>query len=390
MSTARRAGNGDGSKPRQRPDGRWQINVAHTDADGVPKRHTVYGKTQKEAIANRKALVKRLDEGKPAKDAKATVAAVVETWIAGSLAASDRKPTTKAMYATLARKHIAGGSIGAVTLDKLKPSRVLLFVADLKNTGLSQSTVRSIYTVLRAVLDDAVRDKQLGSNPAAEVKRPTVDHHEAEFLTPAQVRGLLDAAQGSRYAPLFEFLVNTAMRRGEALALRWRDVNEDAGTLLVRGTMARMDGELTVTTPKTKHSRRVVPISPTVARLLKEQRQLQRVERLAAGSQWAGSDYVFMTELGAPCDPRNALRALKAAATKYNKDKASADRLPVVGLHTLRHSAASVMLTNGVPLKVVSDICGHSSVAITGDIYGHIAPEVSADAVAKLGAALSG
>lgn len=114
---------------------------------------------------------------------------------------------------------------------------------------------------LRAVLDDAVRDKQLGSNPAAEVKRPTVDHHEAEFLTPAQVRGLLDAAQGSRYAPLFEFLVNTAMRRGEALALRWRDVNEDAGTLLVRGTMARMDGELTVTTPKTKHSRRVAHLS---------------------------------------------------------------------------------------------------------------------------------
>jgi hypothetical protein len=90
---------------------------------------------------------------------------------------------------------------------------------------------------------------------------------------------------------------------------------------------------------------------------------------------------VFTTETGEPCDPRNALRAFKVAAARAG--------IPDAVLHTLRHSAASVMLTNGVPLKVVSEILGHSSIAITGDVYGHVSPDVSRDAVATLGAVLS-
>jgi integrase len=90
---------------------------------------------------------------------------------------------------------------------------------------------------------------------------------------------------------------------------------------------------------------------------------------------------VFTTEVGEPCDPRNALRAITVAAKKVGLDG--------VGLHTLRHSAASVMLTNGVPLKVVSEVLGHSSVAITGDVYGHVAPDIAADALDRLGGALS-
>jgi integrase len=108
----------------------------------------------------------------------------------------------------------------------------------------------------------------------------------------------------------------------------------------------------------------------------------QRAERLRAGSMWQPTPYVFTTELGEPCDPRNALRALKTAGKRA--------RLPSsVGLHTLRHSAASVMLSAGVPLKVVSEVFGHASVAITGDIYGHVSPEVSREALARLSDALS-
>lgn len=92
--------------------------------------------------------------------------------------------------------------------------------------------------------------------------------------------------------------------------------------------------------------------------------------------------YVLTTEFGDPCDPRNALRALKAAAKRAGLPSS-------VGLHTLRHSAASVMLSAGVPLKVVSEIFGHASVAITGDIYGHVSPEVSREALARLSNALS-
>jgi site-specific recombinase XerD len=125
-----------------------------------------------------------------------------------------------------------------------------------------------------------------------------------------------------------------------------------------------------------------VPLSRTTEKVLRDVRTRQRAERLMAGSVWQTTPYVLKTELGEPCDPRNALRALKAAAKRA--------KLPsTVGLHTLRHSAASVMLSAGVPLKVVSEVFGHASVAITGDIYGHVSPEVSREALTRLSDALS-
>ncbi|MGI8717952.1 MAG: tyrosine-type recombinase/integrase, partial [Lapillicoccus sp.] len=164
---------------------------------------------------------------------------------------------------------------------------------------------------------------------------------EAGHLTPAQVKCLLGQAQGSRYAPLFELLVNTGLRRGEALALRWSDVDFDKALIRVRGTLARVDGELVVTEPKTAKSKRVLHLSPTTARILQGVRVEQKKDRLKAGSVWVQTNYVFTTGSGQPCDPRNALRALKVAA-----DKAG---LAGVGLHTLRHSAATVMLIHGTP-----------------------------------------
>jgi integrase len=114
--------------------------------------------------------------------------------------------------------------------------------------------------------------------------------------------------------------------------------------------------------------------------VLREVHTSQAAERLTAGSAWRQTGYVFTTELGTPYEPRNALRALQAAATHAG--------LPDIGLHTLRHSAAAVMLVNGVPLKVVSEVLGHASIGITGDIYGHVSPDVSRKALTRLSEAL--
>jgi integrase len=177
-------------------------------------------------------------------------------------------------------------------------------------------------------------------------------------------------------------LVNTGLRRGEALALQWSDVDLKASTLRVRGTLARVNGKLEVTEPKTTKSKRVVPLSEVAVQTLLALRSEQAQERLGAGSRWHQTGFVFVTEFGEPCEPRNALRAFKAATKRAGLPSS-------VGLHTLRHSAASVMMATGVPLKIVSDILGHASVAITGDIYGHVSPDVSREAAAKLAAALS-
>jgi integrase len=382
VSTTKRRGNSEGSNPVQRSDGRWQVHIRHTDEDGSSRRHTVYGYTAKEARDKAAEVRARLRANLPAKDRKITLGEFTAEWIDSSLEASDRKATTKNLYSTMARTHIIGAKIGAKPLDKLRPSHIDAWTVELKSRGLAESSIRTAYTVLRAVLDTAVRDKAIAQNHAQAVRRPKVTGKEAAYLTPDQVRSLLVAAEGSRYAPLFALLVNSGLRRGEALALHWADIDFDAKLLRVRGTLARVDGELVVTETKTAKSRRVIPLSPTAEKVLRDLRTRQMAERLRAGSIWQPSPYVFTTELGEPCDPRNALRALKAAAKRAN--------LPsTVGLHTLRHSAASVMLSAGVPLKVVSELFGHASVAITGDVYGHVSPDVSREALTRLSDALA-
>jgi integrase len=174
--------------------------------------------------------------------------------------------------------------------------------------------------------------------------------------------------------------VQTGLRRGEALALQWSDVDLERHTLRVRGTLSRIDGALVVTEPKTAKSKRFVPMNAPAEQLLSAVHAAQEGERQRAGDAWHETGFVFTTEFGEPCDPRNAFRALQDAATRAG--------LPQAGLHTLRHPAASVMLTGGVPLKVVSDILGHSSIAITGDIYAHVCSDVARQAIDLLGDAL--
>lgn len=161
------------------------------------------------------------------------------------------------------------------------------------------------------------------------------------------------------------------------MALTWSDVDLDAAVLRVRGTLGRVAGELVVTEPKTAKSRRVLRLSPGVVALLRSHRKTQMAERIKAANVWHESGFVFTTENGQPVDPRNLLRALKAAAGRAGLDG--------VGVHTLRHSAASALLEQGIGLKTVSEMLGHSSVAITGDVYQHVsdgAAQAAADALA--------
>jgi hypothetical protein len=201
VSTAKRRDNHEGTVPRLRPDGRWQIDLRYL-SNGVGKRTTVYGKTQGQARAKAKALRKRLELGQPARDTTDTVGTFALEWITTALAASERKASTKAMYATLTRNHIASSALGGMPLGKATPRAVEGWLVELRARGLAESTVRIAYDILLAILETALRDGALGRNPVAAVKRPRVTRHEASYLTPDQVRAVLSAAEGTRYAPL--------------------------------------------------------------------------------------------------------------------------------------------------------------------------------------------
>ncbi len=206
--------------------------------------------------------------------------------------------------------------------------------------------------------------------------RPAVERREAKHLSAAEVAAVLKAAEDSRYYPALALIVATGLRKGEALALSWdRSVLDlDEGWLKVRRTVSRVDGELLFSEPKTTRSRRTVPLSAPVVAMLRRHKKAQTAEKLRAGDQWQNSAaLVFTTELGGPVDPRNLLRVAEAAAASAGVEG--------VGVHTLRHSAAVGWLEAGVHIKAVADLLGHSSIAVTGDVYGHTSDDTARAAV---------
>ncbi|WP_197377555.1 tyrosine-type recombinase/integrase [Mycolicibacterium baixiangningiae] len=376
----RKRANGEGSV-RQRANGRWEGRLSFLDpATGKRRSVSVYGGTAAECRRELKKVRDRIEGGQPVKDAPDTVGAWLARWRASSLAASDRKPTTKSLYDSLSRTHLERAAIGAKRLDRLKPSDVEAMIVALRAKGLSDSTVRQVYTVLRQALDVAVRDGLLASNPVAKVKRPTVARKEATYLSPADVSRLLDAARSMRYYLAVLLMAATGLRRGEVCGLAWSDVDLSKGELRVRHTLSRVDGHLVLTGPKTDRSRRRVPLHAGVVTELKAWRKQQVAERLAAGDQWTDTGVVFCTELGTMVDPRNLLRTVELAAKKAKIEK--------VGAHTMRHSAAVAWLESGVHIKAAADLLGHSSISITGDLYGHTSDDMARSAVDGLGAAL--
>lgn len=360
-------------------DGIWTASLSYRDAQSESKRRVVYGKTQAEARSKLRDVRQRLDVGAPVKDAKTTVAAWLADWTAKALLASDRKQATRDLYATVARVHLVP-TLGHLALDRLRPSDVEALVVAKRQEGLSGSTVRTIYTVLRAALDVAVRDGLVRTNVAAAVKRPVAERREAVYLDAAQAQRLLEALAGERLEPLFRFLLGTGLRRGEALALRWADVELEAAVVRVRGTLGRTSTGLAVGEPKTEKSRRTVTLPRSSVEALRAQRVRQVEDQVRAGRSWSDEGFVFTTEVGTLLEPRNVLRRFQQLAAKAGLEGA--------GLHTLRHSAASFLLAAGTHTKVVQEHLGHSSYAITADIYSHVAPAQAREAADRLDAAL--
>ncbi|MDO3636014.1 tyrosine-type recombinase/integrase [Mycolicibacterium arseniciresistens] len=388
--------NGEGSIYKRVRDGkvvRYEGAISYTADDGKTKRHVVYGRTRAEVREKLKQVRDRLEQGAPVKDATRTVGDWLKHWRATTLAASDRKESTRALYENLSRRHLEAAPFGAIRLDKLRPSDVEALVlamraktrapaegSDEPARALSDSTIRQTYTVLRAGLDGAVRDGLLARNPAAAVRRPGVARTEAKHLDAGDVSAVLRAAQPSRYHAALVLIAATGLRKGEALALRWDCVDLEDGALRVAATIGRVGNRLVISEPKTARSRRTVPLSPAVVAMLGKHRTAQKADRLRAGDQWQDSGLVFTTEFGGPVDPRNLLRVVEVAA--------KAAGVEGIGVHTLRHSAAVAWLERGVHIKAVADLLGHSSIAITGDVYGHTSDDTARSAIDGLSGAL--
>jgi integrase len=381
----RKRSNGEGSIYR-RKDGKWCAAITAEspcpdDPMIIEKRRIVfYGDTRREALAKLEEAKVKAQAGAPVRDSTATVAQWLERWRLTSLPASDRRPNTKALYDSVCRNHLQPPPFGSVQLGRLRPSDVSALVLLLRKKKLADSTINRIYRILRVALDDGVADGLLARNPAAQMKPPPDPKAEARCLTLAEAQSLVAAAAKSRYYSLLAFIACTGVRKGEALALRWDDVDFMNGLVRIRGTLSRRDGQLVVDEPKTQKSRRTLKLAAGVVDLLAKHKETQEADAARAANLWHETGFVFTTRLGKPVDPRNALRALKQAETGAE--------LTDVTVHTLRHTAATIWLEQGTHMKAVSALLGHADTRVTADTYAHLTDHVAAAAMDGISTAL--
>ncbi len=172
------------------------------------------------------------------------------------------------------------------------------------------------------------------------------------------------------------------LRRGEALGLRWTDVDLDTSTLKVRTSLQRVDGRLQLVEPKTARSRRTIALPQSAIIALRHHRVRQLQERLLAGQRWHDTGMVFTTTIGTPLDPRNVYRHFQRALAEAG--------LPQKRFHDLRHTCATLLLAQGVHPRGVMDILGHSQIALTMDTYSHVIPALQREAAGRMDALLAG
>jgi integrase len=276
--------------------------------------------------------------------------------------------------------------LGHHRLSKLAPQHVRAFLKRKLEDGLSPRTVQLSLVILRRSLGQAVKDGLTGRNVAKLVDGPRVRHFEGQTLSPEDARALLDAAKGERFEALYTAALAVGLRMGEALGLRWQDVNLDRRSLTVNRILERIGrghgSTLQLVEPKTSRSRRTVNLSEAAVRALRAHKVRQLEERLAAGLRWQDSGLVFPNSLGKPLDPHELHNGFKALLTKAG--------LPNIRFHDLRHSAASLMLAQGIPLRSIQDILGHSSIALTANLYAHVGEQLRREAADAMDAVLAG
>ncbi len=186
----------------------------------------------------------------------------------------------------------------------------------------------------------------------------------------------------------------SGLRRGEALGLEWSAVTLDAGELSIRRARVMAAGRVVVSTPKTERSRRTVYIDPGTVAVLRDHAARQADDCRKAGEGWTECGLVFTRQDGQPLGPRWVSRLFERAVDSYNrtrlqKDGPAATLLPVISLHGLRHTYASVGLSGGMRLEDVSEQLGHASIVITKDIYGHLSRESRKSAAAQFAAIMA-
>jgi integrase len=370
MKGSRRRGHNEGSV-FQRADGRWVASISLEDG----KRRDVYGRTRKEAADKLLRLQRDLRAGLPLVREDQTVEQYLTSWI------SDIRPHLRirsyARYDAAVRLHIVP-TLGKVKLARLTQQQLEgLYAAKLKE-GLSPSTVARVHAVLHKALSDAERLELVQRNVSSLVRAPRALRRSMTTFTPEQVQVFLRAIKGDPLEAFYVLAITTGIRRGEALALHWKDVDLDHRRIHIRYTLQDLKGGVfEFSPPKTDSSRRAITLTDMAVVALRRHRKAQRRRPGELGTAWQERDLVFTTATGGPIRGNHILQ-------RHFEPLCKELGLPRIRLHDLRHTAASLLLRNRIPAKVVQEMLGHTTISMTLDIYSHVLPDMQQQAAASL------
>ncbi|MDX2393434.1 site-specific integrase [Streptomyces sp. DK15] len=346
----------------QRSDGRYEARVYVPQPGGTRRRKTVYGKTWEECDTKRQELVLRDRQGIPTPTRSAKLSEWLPFWLE-TFVRHDRKKTTYAKYETHVRLYLIP-HLGSKRLETLGVRDVRRMLAAV-TAQASAATAKESHRVLRSALTAANREELISRNVVMLVPAPRVVQRE---LKPWDLNETLAFLEASRRDPLyaaFTLAVTLGLRRGEILGLRWSDIDLDRRTLTVRNQIQRVQKELYADSTKNRRSR-VIPLPRMCVAPLRWQRMRQAALQAAAKDErWEESDYVFTTRTGRPIEPRNISRS-------FERIGLDAD-LPRIRLYDVRHGCATLLFAAGVAPRVVMEILGHSQIAVTMNIYTHVA-----------------
>ncbi len=358
----------------KRNDRRWVAVVSLGYRRGKRWRKSFYGDTRKEVQEKLTAALRAHQQGLPVAPERQTFGQFLERWLANSVKPTVR-PLTYERYAQLVRLHITP-VLGRIPLAKLGPQEVQAFLNAKRKDGLSPRTVQYLHVTLRCALGQAVKWESVPRNVAKLVDTAKVERPEVKPFTPEEARAFMAAVSGERLNALYSVALAVGLRKGEALGLRWQDVNLDAGTLKVRVALQLINGKLQLVQPKTARSRRTIALPQSSVVALRAHRARQLEERLLAGPRWKDSGLVFPSSVGTPMNPRNLNRHFERVLNKTG--------LPRKRFHDLRHTCATLLLAQDVHPRVVMEILGHSQISLTMDTYSHVVPSLQREAADRM------
>lgn len=369
-----RRGNREGSIYK-RKDGLWcgAVSLGY-DPQGKLIRKVIYGKTRQEVSEKIAKLLNEYHAGLLTAKERFSFGQWLWTYLE-LYKKPEVRATTYELYATILRKHIPE-QVAKIPLEKLRVEHLQKLYLDLEKAGYTR-LVQILHNLIHSALKHALRLGYVSRNVSEATTRPRIKRKSVRILSKEEMECFLTFAKEHRLYPAFLLLLSTGLRRGELLALEWKDVDFERSTLTVRRNLVPLRGKFIFSEPKTRGSYRTLPLPEKVLEVLKEWRKKWIEEKLQLGPDWPNTDLIFPTEVHTPYHPRNFLRKLKEILRKAN--------LPQdITIHALRHTYASLLLASGEHPKVVQELLGHSSITTTLDVYSQVMPGLKEKAAQKI------